>query len=333
MAHELEIGSDGQARMFFVGDEVPWHGLGRQLKSPPTVEEGIIYAGLDWKVERKQLVFADDHSIEAPAFATVRQSDGNILGVVGTEYHPLQNIDAFKWFQPWLDSGQVTLDTAGSLKGGRHVWVLATIKRDPTEVVKGDPLIRRILLSNSHDGTRMARAGFTATRCVCWNTVSAALTSKQSKLLKVRHTKNIEETLKDIQETMNVADRNFEATLDQMRAMARHGVTKDTLKEYVTRIFRPKPVTNDADEPMTEDQEERCDRIVGNIIPLFEHGKGNDMPGVKGTLWGAYNAVTEYLTWHRGRNADNRLTSLWFGDGQAVGQRAFDEARKMVMAA
>lgn len=330
MAHELEF--DGNAaRMFFVGDEFPWHGLGKQLDTPPTIEEGITCAGLDWTVDRKRLII-EGTGRQAPAYATVRRTDGNILGVVGMEYEPVQNLDAFKWFQPWLDSKQVTLETAGSLKEGRHIWVLARINRDPIEVVKGDPIIRYILLSNSHDGSRMVRAGFTATRCVCWNTVEAALSAKSSKLLKVRHTKNADEALKNIQETMNLADRNFEASIEQMRAMARKGVTKATIKEYVTRVFRPKPITADENEEMTDAQEERCDRIVGKILPLFEKGRGNDMPEVKGSLWAAYNGITEYLTWERGRNADNRLTNLWFGDGQAVAARAFAEARKMMVA-
>jgi phage/plasmid-like protein (TIGR03299 family) len=328
MAHELEIGSDGQAKMFFVGNEVPWHGLGVKLDSPPTIKEAITCAGLDWTVERKRLVMADGGR-EVPAHATVRTSDGAILGVVGMDYHVLQNINAFQWFQPWLDSKQVTLETAGCLKGGCHVWVLARINSDPVEVVKGDAIIRYVLLSNSHDGSRMVRAGFTGTRVVCWNTVSAAITSKQSKLLKVRHTENADEALTKIRESMSIADRNFSATIEQMRAMARKGVTKETLASYVKAVFKPKPVSNDPAEEMTEAQEEKCERLISNIIPLFEKGRGNDLPGVKGTVWGLYNAVTEYLTWERGRSNDNRMTSLWIGDGQAVSQRAFDEARKM----
>lgn len=326
--HELEFDRSGQARMFFVGDELPWHGLGKQLAAPPTIEEGIRCAGLDWKVERKQLVMQDSLR-KVPAFATVRDQDGAILGVVGTKYQPYQNLDAFKWFQPWLDAKEAVLDTAGSLKGGTHVWVLARINRDPMEVVKGDPIIRYILLSNSHDGSRMVHGGFTATRCVCWNTVSAALTSSQSRLLKIRHTANAEEALKTVRDSMVLADRRFEATIEQMRFMARKGVTTDTLADYVTRIFRPKPVTGEEAEEMTEEQEERCDRILGKILPLFENGKGNTMPGVKGTMWAAYNAVTEFLTWERGRNADNRLTNLWFGDGRSTAQRAFQIAVTM----
>lgn len=328
MSHELEVDRFGQARMFFVGDELPWHGLGKQLKSPPTVEEGIKWAGLDWHVELKQLVIKET-SREVPAFATVRVTDGAVLGIVGNKYRPQQNLSAFQWFQPWLDSKEVALETAGSLKGGTHIWILARILKDPTEVVKGDPIIRYVLLSNSHDGTRMVRAGFTGIRCVCWNTVSAALTAADSKLLKVRHTESADAALKTVRETMDLADRRFAATLDQMRAMARKGVTKETIREYVTRVFRPAPVTNDENESMTEEQEERCERLVGNIVPLFEEGRGNKLPGVRGTMWAAYNAVTEYLTWERGRNNDNRMTSLWFGDGQSVAQRAFNVAIKM----
>lgn len=328
MAHELEFDRSGQAKMFFVGDELPWHGLGKQLIDPPTVEEGIKCAGLDWTCQTKQLVI-EESGRKVPAFATVRNTDGAILGVVGNKYRPYQNIDAFKWFQPWLDTKEAALDTAGSLKGGTHVWVLARINRDPVEVVKGDPIVRYILLSNSHDGSRMVRAGFTATRCVCWNTVSAALTSSQSKLLKIRHTANAEEALKTVRESMELADRRFAATIDQMRLMARKGVTKDTLREYVTRVFKPQPVTADEAESMTEEQEEKCERLVGRIIPLFEKGRGNDMPGVKGTMWAAYNAVTEYLTWERGRNSDNRITSLWMGDGVGAAARAFTVAAQM----
>ena len=113
--------------------------------------------------------------------------------------------------------------------------------------------------------------------------------------------------------------------------MARKGVTKDSLSEYVTRVFRPKAVepAHDLDDANDNEQEEKCERLVGKITPLFEGGRGNNLPGVRGTVWGLYNATTEYLTWERGRNADNRLTSLWFGDGQGVAQRAFTEAVKM----
>ena len=64
-------------------------------------------------------------------------------------------------------------------------------------------------------------------------------------------------------------------------------------------------------------------RIYGEIETLFAKGRGNDMAGVKGTAWAAYNAVTEYITHERGRNADNRMNTAWFG---SEGPRALQGA-------
>jgi len=323
MAHELEI-ENGSAKMFYVG-EVPWHSLGTKLDKPPTIREAIECAKLDWKVATKQLVIQENGE-KVPAFATVRETDGKVLGVVGPGYKPIQNETAFDWFEPMVASGEVSLETAGVLKEGRHVWVLGRINRDPVEIVPGDEVIPFILFSNSHDGTRMARAGFTNVRAVCANTVHAAETSKLSKLLKVRHTKNAGLALDGIREIMDIVNRQFETTTEGMRKLARLGVTEETVKEYVRKVFQPKIILGDE---MSDNQEERCDRLVDNIIPLFRH-QTNQIAGVKDTAWGMYNAVTHYLSHDRGRNVDNRVTSLWMGDSATTGQRAFQVAMAMV---
>lgn len=327
MAHQLEILPNGRAAMFYCGD-VPWHGLGTKLDNPPTIEDAIRCANLDWEVERRQLFMkglvegSSDESV--PAFANVRKSDGSLLGVVGPTYRPLQNNDAFKWFQPFLDSGEVELHTAGSLRDGRHVWILAQVKgNEPVEIVKNDPVLSFILLSNSHDGSASIRAGFTGIRVVCANTVAAAHSAADSKLLKVRHTDKAPEALAGVREAMDLAKREFAATTEGMKAMARKGVTVETLKEFVRVVFEPKLVLDNADAKA------KLDRQVARIIPLFERGRGNDLPGVKGTMWGAYNAVTELLTWERGRSSDTRLENLWLGDAGNLAHRAYDIAVKM----
>ena len=97
MAHEFESG-------FFV-TEPAWHGLGVVLQDPPTVQEAITAAGLDWKVELRRLTMPDGR--EVPNRAVVRSTDESLLGVVGPDYEPLQNSDALAWFQPFVDSGMV----------------------------------------------------------------------------------------------------------------------------------------------------------------------------------------------------------------------------------
>jgi phage/plasmid-like protein (TIGR03299 family) len=169
MAHEVES-------MMYVG-QAPWHGLGVPLQNPPTIEEAIRLAGLDWTVSTKPVALIDG-GIPVPSHrAVVRDSDGRILGMVGKDWRPLQNRPAFEWFNPILASGAATLETAGSLRDGARVFILAKIGADP---VPDDGVALDDLLSNGHDGTLAARVGFTDTRVVCANTLAAAHASSAS---------------------------------------------------------------------------------------------------------------------------------------------------------
>lgn len=318
MAHEVES-------MFSVR-EIPWHGLGVILDKPPTVEEAIIQAGLDWQVRLQPLHMKyDGEDMPVPGYATVRDTDKKVLGVVGPTYQPLQNKEAFKFFQPFIDAGEATIETAGSLRGGTRVWVLARVSQDPIEIVPGDEVRNFVLLSNGHDGSMAIRTGFTGVRVVCANTMAAAHGDKGSKLLRVRHTKQAAKTLDEVRSIMDIGRREFVARADMFRSLARRGVSVEDLKMYVRKVFEPKVTLV---EPDSDEADASNDRLLAKIIPLFEKGRGNDMAGVAGTYWGAYNAVSEYLTHERGKD-DTRLNSLWFGQGADLNARALEVGLKM----
>ncbi len=323
MAHEIEI-QNGKANAFFVG-EPAWHKLGKVFAEGTVLDipTAIEAAGLNWNVRLQPLhMVYDGENLPVPGYATVRDSDKSVLGVVGPTYKPLQNADAFNWFQPFLDANEATLEAAGSLRGGKRVWVLARLNRDPIEVVKGDEVRKYVLLSNGHDGTLAIRAGFSGIRVVCANTLAEAHGSSASKLLRVRHTANAVRTLDEVREVMNLADREFAATAEQYRSLARKQVNASDLKAFVRKVFEPKVLLTETPE------EERNQTLINNIIPLFEKGRGNDLPGVAGTMWAAYNAVNEYLGYERGQEA-NRLDSMWFGDSARLNQKAFQTALRM----
>lgn len=324
MSHEIEIQSNGTASAFFVG-EPAWHRLGKVFPEDTILDipTAIAAAGLDWQVRLQPLHMTyDGEDMPVPGYATVRDSDRSVLGVVGQTYKPLQNRDAFNWFQPFLDAGEATLEAAGSLRGGKRVWVLAKLNRDPIEVVKGDEVRKYALLSNGHDGTLAIRAGFSGIRVVCANTLAQAHGDEGSKLLRIRHTNRAVKTLEEVREIMNLADREFTASAEQYKSLARKGVSVEDLKSYVRKVFAPKVTLTEVPE------EEQSERLIGKIIPLFEQGRGNDMPGVRGTMWAAYNAVNEYLGYERGNEA-NRLDSLWFGDSARLNAKALQTALRM----
>lgn len=317
MAHELEI-INGKAQAFFVG-EAPWHKLGTILDAPPTVEEGIRLAGLDWHVGLKPLQTIDGEAVDHRA--TYRRTDGKIFGVVGPAYTPLQNVEAFQWFQPLLDTGEAFLHTAGSLQEGRKVWMLAKINKPALEIADGDTVERFILLSNSHDGTRAVRVGFTPIRVVCSNTLRMAHDAdmEANRLIKVLHTKNVLVALDRLREMMNVANSTFEATADQYRKLAACHVSRADMRKYV-KIVLGIDGEDEAKLPTPTMNKLR------SILVLAEKGRGNDNAAVRGTLWAAYNGVTEYLGTEFGRTQESRIDSLWFGQSSILSAKALEIA-------
>ena len=310
MAHLVES-------MMYVG-KTPWHGLGTQIPEDKklSVKEAIVAAKLDWQVELRHLFTENQKGIKSGIidhYAVCRTSDNAFLGIVGTDYVPLQNEEALEWFQPFLDDDEATLETAGSLKGGRQVWVLAKIRDGNKDVGKQDPVAHYILLSNAHEGSVAVRVGFTPIRVVCNNTLTLAHDSKASKLLRVRHTSNLHENLELVRDIMNVARNEFNATVSQYRHLQKRGIDASGLERYVRVVFSV---------PDNGGKE-----LIPNIIYLFENGRGSKEAGR--TYWGAYNAVTEYLNYFRGKTQDNTLSSLWFGESNHVNKKALHVALKM----
>lgn len=293
--------------------ETPWHGLGNIVQSAMTLEEGITESGLDWDVELCPLAAqynGEQLDCSEAGNAVIRKTDKRVLGVVGNKWRPLQNREAFQWFAPFLESKTVQLETAGSLNGGRIVWVLARVIGGEAEVADNDWIRPYVLLSNSHDGSASVRVGFTPIRVVCWNTLSGAHKDKASQLLRVRHTKQLKPTLQEIQEIMKLETQEFQATAEQFRKLARRKINKQDLRKYVTQIVASDPLK------LTPQEQTKIDEI--ERLALF--GRGQD--GRELTAWGAYNGVTEYLAWNAGRSNDTRTQSLWFGQGQTMSQQA-----------
>jgi len=301
--------------MFYTG-ATPWHGLGEKLESAPTISEAIDASGLDWEVGTKELVTKDGQDV--PARATYRKSDGSILGVVGPRYVPLQNRDAFNWFQPFVDAGECSLHTGGSLSDGQKVWVLAQLNRDPSQIVTGDEVQKFILLSNSHDGTTAIRVGYTPIRVVCVNTLAFAHKHADSQLLRIRHTRSAQTNLDNVRDIMDNINAQFEATADQFRFLASRDFNQADVQKYVKVLLG-------IDKKAPDDIKTRTQNILDEILATIEGPKQN-MPGVRGTWWAAYNGYNEYLNYTKGRNTNNRMESLWFGQNGTDNVKALNLA-------
>lgn len=179
--------------------ETPWHGLGRIIMDAPASREALELAGLDWQVESRNIYSGTGAMI--PGYrANVRSTDDAVLGVVSDRYRIVQNEEAFQFTDDLLGEG-VTYETAGSLQGGKKVWMLARLPRK--YLIAGDQVEPYLVIFNSHDGSSGVKVAMTPIRVVCQNTLNLALnTAKRS--WTARHTENVLLRVQDARETLQL---------------------------------------------------------------------------------------------------------------------------------
>ncbi len=321
MAHNLL-----QDTMAFVGAPA-WHGLGRRVPSCVSAAEMIQAANLDWKVRKEPALGArmvDRTRSIYSRYAILRSRVGREttdvqLAVVGGEYQPLQNADAFRFFEPFIDAKWADFHTAGALGDGERVWVLAKLAGDIL-IGKSDAIERFLLLSNTHDGSGAVTVRFTPIRVVCQNTLNYAMTGGKS-LIAIRHTRNIHDNLAKAQaaQLKKLVDRVFGDAQTLFGRMAMRKIQIADIDRYLNLLF-PKTKTQKA-KGTESDRRARIKTILDDKTVTPEESRNS--------LWGLYNAVVrdEDFRASRKANADARLERVWFGPGQDLKLKALKIAR------
>jgi phage/plasmid-like protein (TIGR03299 family) len=333
VAHDLNI-ENGKASMMYVGKE-PWHGLGTKLDGPATAGQAIVAAKLDWEVEKQPLFAVGVNSRGTGSvalaiqdkFAVVRRDkwgDRNcpVLGIVGAEYTPLQNWEAFSFFDAIVDQEAAIYHTAGALGQGERVWILAKLPSDIRDV--GDDIANKfLLLSNSHDGNSSVQIKFTPIRVVCQNTFTMALS--QGPTIRVAHTRDLRERLKFAEKALGLIKGRFDEIENSFQAMAKVKMNQERMREYFNLVLP------NSRAPEDEQGRNRAEQDRAAAEHYYRNGWGNRMKGVSETLWAAYNGVTEYIDHRQSKQTrDRRLNSIWFGDGYLVKARAFKVAEEKI---
>jgi len=324
MSHNLEI-INGEASMFYC-QEKPWHNLGKRLDSPATSKEAIAAAKLDWTVEKQQL-FLPNNEPAKNTFATVRTDNNKILGIVGSSYTPLQNSEAFEFFDSIVGEGKAIYHTAGVLLEGKIVWILAKLPGE-IRVTNEDITEKYLLLSNSHDGSSAVQIKFTPIRVVCNNTLTMAFADQQ--YLSVYHQRDIKTRLNDVPKLLNIITKRYAEIDVSLKELAKIQMTDITLEKYLLDVF-PDP-KNRKDVKLYEYHLAKAKSNREWSKYFFENGVGNNLSGVKGSLWAAYNGVTELMD-HRisKQSQDRKLNSIWLGDGAVVKDKAYKSAVEQIV--
>ncbi len=218
MAHQINFNDQTGKHSFFSVKQKAWHGLGTIVQDYPTSEEAIKHAGLDYEVIKSplftqgramtignagEIIDGEDISVH-DYYATLRTDSNKVLGVVGKDYHIVQNRDAFSFFDSIVGGDGILYETVGALGNGERIFITAKLP-GYIRVGSNDMIEKYLFLTTSHDGSGSITAAFTPIRIVCANTLNAAL-GNCSNTIKIRHTSGAKERLEQAHKVMGIAN-------------------------------------------------------------------------------------------------------------------------------
>ena len=341
MSHKINFNNTTGRYSFFSVKEKAWHGLGQIIEDYPTSAEAIKYAGLNYEVEKSPLftkgsgivqvsddIVIQDNEIEVPNyFANIRTDNNTVLGVVGKDYHIVQNKDAFSFFDAIVgnESG-ILYETAGALGDGERIFITAKLP-DYIRIGNSDDVIEKyIFLTTSHDGSGSITAAFTPIRIVCQNTLNASLRN-MSNVVRIKHTSGAKDRLHDAHKVMGLANIMSSKLESVFNAWSKVKVKDSETRKLIQLALCPNKETFNLIKKGAED--ELSTMFKNAVDDAFAYAMMNDtqlLETTKGTLFGAYNAVTGYFQNVRNfKDKEAKLQSIVMGGtAQTKSQKAFE---------
>ena len=298
--------------MFYVREK-PWHGLGTKVEEALTSQEAIEKAGLDWTVDPCPVF--DQRGIQIQGYvANTRSSDDSVLGIVSNRYSIVQNREAFDFTDNLIGKG-LKYETAGSLRGGRQVWLLGKM---PDMQICGDKFEPYICFTNTHDGTGAIRCCMTPIRVVCNNTLNLAL-SRAKRSWSARHIGDINAKLTEARQTLDLADLYLKNFAEEADKLAGAKMNSGMVITVLDQMFKLK---DDASERQKETAKEAKYQIVNCMM-------APDLAQFVGTKWGFLNAVADWVD----HSDPARRTKNWEENRFAnviAGHQLLDKAYELV---
>lgn len=320
MAHMVET-------MAYAG-ATPWHGLGVRVIADLTPEQMLDKAGLNWAVDKvPAYVDYNGQKLATGRQALVRSSDARVLTVISDDWKPVQNSEAFEFFNDFVLAGDMEMHTAGSLRDGNMVWALAKIK-DSFSLFGGKDVVESYLLfSNPHEYGKSIDVRLTPIRVVCNNTLTLSLSQKSDMMVRINHRKEFDGEL--VKQTMGIAKDKLTQYKDMSEFLASKNFSKDKVTEYFATVF---PMTTTAKEKAAnENAGSKLSRPATVAFDVLDTQPGAELG--QGTWWQAFNSVTYSIDHLLGHNTASRLNSSWYGVNRQKKIQALEKAVEFANAA
>lgn len=298
-----------------------WHGLGIEIPEGLSTVDGFRTIGLDWETSLEP-VFCEiaGKRVELPEHrAHVRSDNNELLGLVSDHYQALNNSDLAKFCDQLLGvDSAVSLETAGSLHGGRRIFALLRLP-NTFEVAPGDVVKSYICTANGHGGFASFTGALTNIRVVCNNTLTQA-EKDLAKGFRFRHMGKIDDKLDAARAILGLVTKQQKQFEEQARALVATDLSVGQVREFMDAAwvasFGKLPDATEQPEAYLKMLEKKNETIA-KWLANMENAR-NSLAGIRGTAWAAFNSVTEWHDHQRGRfqsvaESDARAHSNLFG--------------------
>lgn len=305
MSHEIDEIAPGVHAAVFARQDA-WHHLGVTLDHEFTAAEAMKHAHLaGWDVRKTPLYWDEnltagdvpEHTVP-DRWATVRTNPvtgaAEYLGVVGGTYRPIQNEEHVDLLDTLVDESGAHFDTAGSLRKGREVFISMKL---PDHITVGgqDRIDLNLVALNSHDGSSAFRFLVSPIRVVCANTQAAAIREARSSF-SIRHTSGAGGRLQEARDALGLTFKFVGAFNEAAERMVATDATPGWVDDFLAEVFQV------GDTPTVREQKK-----LNGVLELYRGSSTLD--GIRGTRWGAYNAVTEYIDHYAPANGQDKATA------------------------
>ena len=276
-----------------------WHGLGRVLPDAFSTQEALELAGLRWRVEQEPLAIASTGAVVPDMVANIRSDTREVLGIVGQDYTVLQNEDLATFVDEVANgAGNVRLETAGSLRAGREVFMLA--RMESFDAAPGDEVARYGLFSNSHDGSKRFRVLPTSVRVVCANTLGMALRAHRDGIA-IKHSKGMLGQIEEARAALAQAEKVGQEFEHLVGGLVRHTMSQEDLRGFFAQVYQRANRLRIPANPKNESEARalrKATRVVGDWVANLDDER-QQVGGIGGTAWAALNAVTQWADHER----------------------------------
>jgi phage/plasmid-like protein (TIGR03299 family) len=329
MAHNLFFNETTQQHSFMSVQEPAWHGLGKIIRDYPTSAEALKFAGLDYEVRKRPNFHRLDNGtviVSDNSFYTYRPDTEAILGdKLGADYEVVQNVDAFSFFDCIVGGDGILYETAGALGSGERIFITAKLP-DYIKVGNSDLIEKYLFLTTSHDGLGSITAALTPIRIVCANTLAAALRSRKN-AIKIRHTANAKERLEQAHKVLGISNKLSIEMQEIFNRWAKIRITDPEVKKLIQLAMVPnKEVLSNLQVGKDDELSTYFKNVCDTVFEYSQSSPTQHYETTKGTVFGAYNAVTGYFQNVRSyKNKEAKLKSVLLGGtAQLHTQVAFD---------